>query len=349
MVAERMVGALRKFAAELDEATELLKLAIHRLDDVTDTVLAQFTDSATVVSVAQQSWLPTVHSVQKAEEVPQVRSCDNVGGGTVIIKELGTVVRSLGKNLTEAELQDMINDVDADGNGNIDFPEFLVLTARKMKDMDTEEIQDHAAETQDTSVDAVENAEIAEIKRAVFRSLTRLRAATIKEFETITKLETQAIDAYNDVQQYRGEGSLVHLREDEAPVETDTLKSFHGCLRVSSSPTDKLAMEMTHDLEIPYIDKSIDVPVVMQGQVLASQTVQKTVEVPQVQFLDQVIDVPDVAQRRTPQETIEVPKTVSQDRIPQRTAEQAVDAPVPQIVEQIIEVFKVFVQDRVQQ
>eukprot|EP00983_Pelagomonas_calceolata_P040206 1137503-Pelagomonas_calceolata.AAC.4 len=47
--------------------------------------------------------------------------------------ELGTVMRSLGQNPTEAELQDMINEVDADGNGTIDFPEFLMLMARKMK------------------------------------------------------------------------------------------------------------------------------------------------------------------------------------------------------------------------
>jgi len=48
-------------------------------------------------------------------------------------EELGTVMRSLGQNPTEAELQDMINEVDADGNGTIDFPEFLSLMARKMK------------------------------------------------------------------------------------------------------------------------------------------------------------------------------------------------------------------------
>lgn len=33
----------------------------------------------------------------------------------------------------QAELQDMINEVDADGNGTIDFPEFLSLMSRKMK------------------------------------------------------------------------------------------------------------------------------------------------------------------------------------------------------------------------
>ena len=48
-------------------------------------------------------------------------------------------MRSLGQNPTEAELQDMINEVDADGNGTIDFPEFLTLMARKMKDTDSEE------------------------------------------------------------------------------------------------------------------------------------------------------------------------------------------------------------------
>ena len=33
----------------------------------------------------------------------------------------------------------MINEVDSDGNGTIDFPEFLTMMARKMKDTDTEE------------------------------------------------------------------------------------------------------------------------------------------------------------------------------------------------------------------
>lgn len=44
---------------------------------------------------------------------------DKDGDGTITTKELGTVMRSLGQNPTEAELQDMINEVDADGKFQI--------------------------------------------------------------------------------------------------------------------------------------------------------------------------------------------------------------------------------------
>ena len=48
-------------------------------------------------------------------------------------------MRSLGQNPTEAELQEMIDKVDADGNGTIGFPEFLTMMARRMRDTDREE------------------------------------------------------------------------------------------------------------------------------------------------------------------------------------------------------------------
>merc|ERR1719396_191209 len=89
------------------------------------------------------------------------------------------------------------------------------------------ELQQHAARTQDTLVDAVENAEVAEIKRAVFRALTRLRAAEIKEFDTITRLETQAIDEYNDAHHYRAENPIEYLHAGEPAVNSDKFSSFH--------------------------------------------------------------------------------------------------------------------------
>ncbi|XP_072042631.1 calmodulin-alpha-like [Amphiura filiformis] len=52
---------------------------------------------------------------------------DKDDDGTITSEELGTLMRSLGQNPTEAELQDMINEVDADGNDTIDFSEFLTM------------------------------------------------------------------------------------------------------------------------------------------------------------------------------------------------------------------------------
>ena len=37
-------------------------------------------------------------------------------------------MRSLGQNPSESELQDMINEVDADNNGTIDFPGTATVT-----------------------------------------------------------------------------------------------------------------------------------------------------------------------------------------------------------------------------
>ncbi|XP_035162631.1 calmodulin-like protein 3 [Callithrix jacchus] len=64
---------------------------------------------------------------------------DKDGDGCITTHELGTVMRSLGQNPTEAELQDMMREIDQDGNGTVDFPEFLGMMARKMRDKDSEE------------------------------------------------------------------------------------------------------------------------------------------------------------------------------------------------------------------
>ena len=57
----------------------------------------------------------------------------------IYIQELGTVMRSLGQNPKEQELTDMINEIDEDGNGTVDFEEFLVMMAKKINVKDSEE------------------------------------------------------------------------------------------------------------------------------------------------------------------------------------------------------------------
>lgn len=52
---------------------------------------------------------------------------DKDGDGSISTKELGTVMRSLGQNPTEKRLRAICNEVDVDGNGKLDFKEFILL------------------------------------------------------------------------------------------------------------------------------------------------------------------------------------------------------------------------------
>lgn len=64
---------------------------------------------------------------------------DKDGNGHVTVKELGIVMRSLGQNPTEAELQAMIDEVDKDSNGTVDFTEFCKLMQKQQSAPDQEE------------------------------------------------------------------------------------------------------------------------------------------------------------------------------------------------------------------
>jgi calmodulin len=56
---------------------------------------------------------------------------DQDGSGAISARELATVMRNLGhESATERSAAAMITDVDANGNGEIDFDEFLTLMAR---------------------------------------------------------------------------------------------------------------------------------------------------------------------------------------------------------------------------
>ncbi|XP_023235515.1 calmodulin-like [Centruroides sculpturatus] len=68
---------------------------------------------------------------------------DKEGNGTITGKELGTLMRSLGQNPTEAQLKAMIQDLQNSGRDQIDFPLFLELMAKQMREAISEqEIRD---------------------------------------------------------------------------------------------------------------------------------------------------------------------------------------------------------------
>jgi calmodulin len=53
--------------------------------------------------------------------------------GVITARELGTVMRQLGQNPTEAEILEMIRELDKDTSGTINFEEFVLLMSKNVK------------------------------------------------------------------------------------------------------------------------------------------------------------------------------------------------------------------------
>ena len=67
------------------------------------------------------------------------KTFDTDEDGYLSLKELGDLLISLGQPVSPEELKEMTNEVDIEGNGTVDFKEFIQLMARKMRDFDNEE------------------------------------------------------------------------------------------------------------------------------------------------------------------------------------------------------------------
>lgn len=63
---------------------------------------------------------------------------DKDGDGTITISELGCIMRSLGQTPSDAELQDLIDEIDTDKSGTIDFTEFVKMMSKKTTHVNSE-------------------------------------------------------------------------------------------------------------------------------------------------------------------------------------------------------------------
>merc|ERR1712091_694775 len=77
------------------------------------------------------------------EQIEEIREAFNLfdadNSGAIDIRELKAAMRALGFEVKKEELKKMISDIDNDGNGDIDFGEFLEMMTGKMGEKDTRE------------------------------------------------------------------------------------------------------------------------------------------------------------------------------------------------------------------
>merc|ERR1711934_1202002 len=79
-------------------------------------------------------------SDEQLDEIPEAFSLfDSDASGMIDIRELKAAMRALGFEVKNDELKKMITDVGNDGNGTIEFSEFLGMMTAKMGEKDSRE------------------------------------------------------------------------------------------------------------------------------------------------------------------------------------------------------------------
>jgi Ca2+-binding EF-hand superfamily protein len=83
-----------------------------------------------------QRTLPKLTEEQILEFKEAFKLFDKDNGGSIDVDELKDALESLGQVVTEESIQALVDEVDEDGSGEIEFDEFLVLMSRQILNSD---------------------------------------------------------------------------------------------------------------------------------------------------------------------------------------------------------------------
>ena len=118
--------------------------------------------------------------------------------GTISIDELEVVMNSLGQRPTDEELKKMIAEADADGNGEVDFEEFLTLMKKQIKNMDPEDELRELFQIYDINSDGLISA--MEVQTVMSKQGERINNEELKEIIREADLDG---DGYINFQEFK--------------------------------------------------------------------------------------------------------------------------------------------------
>merc|ERR1711981_968776 len=89
------------------------------------------------------------------EQLDEIREAfslfDSDASGAIDVRELKAAMRALGFEVKNEELKKMASDVDNDGNGTIEFAEFLGMMTAKMGEKDSRDISRRCSSSSTTT------------------------------------------------------------------------------------------------------------------------------------------------------------------------------------------------------
>ena len=70
-------------------------------------------------------------SLEKEESILFIKNILQDGNGFINRQELGYVMENLGENMPKEEIECLINEIDIDGDGQINYEEFYTMMSSK--------------------------------------------------------------------------------------------------------------------------------------------------------------------------------------------------------------------------
>ena len=118
---------------------------------------------------------------------------DQNGDGSISREELKIIMKDLGQNLSDRELNRMIEEVDKNNSGTIEFPEFLAMIKGKIQAVDISKEIEEAFRLFDTKNDGHVN--VSELRHAMKLFGTNLSDEQVEEMiQKADHHKTGAID-----------------------------------------------------------------------------------------------------------------------------------------------------------